>query len=176
LDGARTSSEAKITLIAGARARLDAEFVKIFMRSKADEAAHWVQIHRHWLPLGQQIMDILKCSPAIPVPKHKAIGGVLGHLGVLHGIEIETSGTPGCIYGANLPMSDIVAGHSGHGVDHHSLVSSVRQVLLERAVGAIGISHDHRKTSVHKIIKLRPNGLVQASDPPRSTEENSLHD
>lgn len=154
LGSARGSAEGKIMLAAQVCRWCYAKLLEIFWRPEADEAARGTKMHRHRLPLRQEIADVLKCSAALPIPKHQAIGGILGHLGVFHGIETEASGSPGCVYAANLPMPYIVAEHSGDCVDDDSLVSSVRQVLLERTVGAIRVADEHPEATVEEFIEL----------------------
>ena len=51
-------------------------------------------------------------------------------------------------------MSHIVAKHSGHRIHHDSLVLSIRQVLLERAIGAIRVADEHPKATGEEVIKL----------------------
>lgn len=76
---------------------------------------------------------------------------------------------------SDLPIPDIVAEHSGHCIDDDSLVASIRQVLLERAIGTIRVADEHPETTVEELIKLPPNALVEASNPARSTEEYCVH-
>jgi hypothetical protein len=51
-------------------------------------------------------------------------------------------------------MPHIVAEHSGYCIDYDSLVPSIRQVLLECAIGAIRVADEHPEATVEKFIKL----------------------
>jgi hypothetical protein len=45
-------------------------------------------------------------------------------------------------------MPHIVAEHSGHRIDHDSFIPSIRQVLLECAIGAIRVADEHPEATV----------------------------
>jgi hypothetical protein len=128
--------------------------VEIVWRPQADEAARRAKMHRHWLPTRQQTADVRQCPAALAIPKHEAIGSIVGHLDVFHGIEIKAPGSPWGIHRADLPTPHIVADHSGHRIDHDSLVPSIGQVLLECAIGAIRVADEHPEATVEEFIKL----------------------
>jgi hypothetical protein len=130
-----------------------AQLLEIVWRSQADEAARRTKMHRHWLPMRQESADVRQCSAALPIPKHEAIGSIIGHLRVFHGIQIKASGSPWCIHRTDLPMPHIVAKHSGHRINYDSLVPSVRQVLLERAISAICVADEHPEATAEEFIK-----------------------
>ena len=79
-------------------------------------------------------MDVLKRSAALSIPKHEAIGGIIGHPLVFRGIEFKPTRSPRWVDEANLPVADVVAKGSGYRVDDYSLVAPICQLRLQGAI------------------------------------------
>jgi hypothetical protein len=154
LGSARWSTEGQVALIARIWLGRHTQLVKILGRSETDEASRRSKMHGDRLPISQQVPDILERSATFPVPKHEAIGGVLGHLLVFHRIEIEATSSPGCVHTADLPIPDIFAEHPCHCIDDDSLVCSGRQMLLNCPIRTVGIADKHPKAAVEEFVKF----------------------
>lgn len=66
----------------------------------------------------------------------------------------------------DLPMSDVVAKRSGYSIYNDSLVAAICKMLLQRAIGPVGITNKEPKATLDKAIELRADAIVQPSDPP----------
>src|SRR6266496_237537 len=128
-----------------------------------------------WLSICQQVADVLERAATLSVPEHEAIGGVFRHCLVLHGIEVEAPDSLWGFHRADLPAPNIVPEHPCHRIDDDSLIASPCQMLLECAIRTIRITDKHPQAAVDELVELRPNALVEPSDPARSAEKYRFH-
>lgn len=99
----------------------------------------------------QQTLDVCQSSATLAVPEHQTAVRMLCHLTIFRCVKLETLHSARRRYSTRGPVTDVVARRRPDEKDLNIRVAPLSELLLHRAIGAIGISNDDWQLPLYQL-------------------------